>query len=527
MSHQRRLSDDGLPIENVEFVIPVSDDGSVQKTTDAWYHKTAPNRPAASSADSLQQQQQHSRQRSGSSVDSGVYAGAETQQQQWQNWYANNAPQPGTVQYQQWTAYYAHYHHAQQGYLNPQQQQAHQAYYGGGPWPMQQQHQSRRAHSATSSPRQSPSLRARKAASVAEGYESPVDDVYAALLQDNGPKSVTGYGAMSNSKAPTANHNASRQTYSDSAQPAPPPPPPPRNSKMSNHRRSNSDGMRRPVSGLQQLAKKGGRLPTDPQRTRKTFDTRHRSNSSSKLSNMPQMPTHRPRAPSSGSAPTIPRASHRRTSSYASSGGFSAATDMSMVSVVTDIRKSVFYRGTDKGTGHAELHFPNANIHLVPVNKFDGFVDPSQDPYVPHEALMELGQLYKVGDSTKDYEKYHRATDDDFSWLDEDGYFDNASSHHDYSHSNAGENHCQCECQYCMSCSNKSSTLPQNYFCLAVEDNLYRKVVDEICSSSQMPCGLFFCGHHEDVSRPSIFIAIFVVGVLFLSMGAIAYEMQS
>jgi hypothetical protein len=41
---------------------------------------------------------------------------------------------------------------------------------------------------------------------------------------------------------------------------------------------------------------------------------------------------------------------------------------------------------------------------------------------------------------------------------------------------------------------------------------------DEVSASKSMPCGLFFCGHHEDVSHPSVKIAVVLVSILFVAM---------
>jgi hypothetical protein len=59
-----------------------------------------------------------------------------------------------------------------------------------------------------------------------------------------------------------------------------------------------------------------------------------------------------------------------------------------------------------------------------------------------------------------------------------------------------------------------------------VDANIYKKVVGEISDAHGMPCGLFFCGHHEDVAHPSISIAMVVVAILFLSMAYIAFFIE-
>lgn len=40
--------------------------------------------------------------------------------------------------------------------------------------------------------------------------------------------------------------------------------------------------------------------------------------------------------------------------------------------------------------------------------------------------------------------------------------------------------------------------------------------MDEVIESKTMPCGLFFCGHHEDVRYPDIKIAVAIVAMAFV-----------
>lgn len=55
---------------------------------------------------------------------------------------------------------------------------------------------------------------------------------------------------------------------------------------------------------------------------------------------------------------------------------------------------------------------------------------------------------------------------------------------------------------------------------MTVNDDLYRRIFDEISASQSMPCGLFFFGHHEDVSQPSILIAGTIVFLVIVAMMA-------
>jgi hypothetical protein len=51
---------------------------------------------------------------------------------------------------------------------------------------------------------------------------------------------------------------------------------------------------------------------------------------------------------------------------------------------------------------------------------------------------------------------------------------------------------------------------------MAVDSTLYRRMMDEVIESKTMPCGLFFCGHHEDVRYPDIKIAVAIVAMAFV-----------
>lgn len=57
--------------------------------------------------------------------------------------------------------------------------------------------------------------------------------------------------------------------------------------------------------------------------------------------------------------------------------------------------------------------------------------------------------------------------------------------------------------------------LPPDLYVMAVDSSIYRRMLDEVISSRTMPCGTFFCGHHEDVRHPDITIAALIVGLIF------------
>ncbi len=67
-----------------------------------------------------------------------------------------------------------------------------------------------------------------------------------------------------------------------------------------------------------------------------------------------------------------------------------------------------------------------------------------------------------------------------------------------------------------MSCEQKQ--LPPAYYVMAVDADIYQRMFDEVSESMTMPCGLFYCGHHDDVDHPSIRIAMVGVTITFSVM---------
>ena len=53
---------------------------------------------------------------------------------------------------------------------------------------------------------------------------------------------------------------------------------------------------------------------------------------------------------------------------------------------------------------------------------------------------------------------------------------------------------------------------------MAVDATLYRRILDEVMDSQSMPCGTYFCGHHEDVRHPDITIAAIIVSTVFIGL---------
>jgi hypothetical protein len=129
-----------------------------------------------------------------------------------------------------------------------------------------------------------------------------------------------------------------------------------------------------------------------------------------------------------------------------------------------------------------QLRFPYENVRLR--------VDDALPP----------GYFYKQYIAEEDFEDYHLNDEMNGPWeIDEDLA-------------------CNCTCHNCSGCTARQKLLPPPLYVLNVECDLYRRVLDEVSASKRMPCGLFFCGHHEDVSRPSVLIAIVILVMVLGAM---------
>jgi hypothetical protein len=274
--------------------------------------------------------------------------------------------------------------------------------------------------------------------------------------------------------------------------------------KRKSHRRASSDA---PIRGAgarrDKIPPKTSRLPNDLQRLLKSSSTsdasaatnrvRSFSASQSDAAQRQRDMTGSQLAPLGGSRP-----SHRRTSSVNSLAN-SVATDASHYSIVSDIRKSSFYGGVHEASGAVQMHYPFENVYLAVVEDAE-------------QMEMKKGHLYVANADEEVYENYHRIAEDidlDAPWK--------------MDHPLA----CNCTCNHCNACTGKQKLLPPNYYAMAIDEDLYRRVLSEIAESRTMPCGLFFCGHHEDVSHPSICIAVAIVALLFAGMGVIAFAMKA
>lgn len=262
---------------------------------------------------------------------------------------------------------------------------------------------------------------------------------------------------------------------------------PPSPLSRASHRRASSDskpsvGRHRRVSS--DLVHANGSDPLHPKHRRSNSD--RPPTGLAKIRKSVPFTANRRRSSSGGAiAGSRNRPSHNRASSLSEvSVGASVATSTSMVTHVTDISKSAFFGGTDK-TGKVQLHFPFESVRLTMDN------------------ALPTGVLYMRHVDEEQYEDYHVFNDEQsqIPWeLD-------------------GDLPCQCTCLKCIGCTERNQQLAPSEYIMTVQDDLYRRVLDEISASRSMPCGCFFCGHHDDVDSPSILIAATIVFLLIAIMG--------
>ncbi|KAL7539710.1 hypothetical protein ACHAXR_009521 [Thalassiosira sp. AJA248-18] len=154
-----------------------------------------------------------------------------------------------------------------------------------------------------------------------------------------------------------------------------------------------------------------------------------------------------------------------------------AMSDASAISVTTDMAKSALFKGiTD--TGRIQLQLPKDSFRIL------------------MDSQLEAGMVYKrkLVDSEDEFFVEFHTVDEDPVAVDGDT--------------------CNCTCDRCMRCHEKQKRLPPDLYVMAVDSTIYRRMLDEVIASRSMPCGTFFCGHHEDVRHPDITIAALIVSVV-------------
>lgn len=142
-----------------------------------------------------------------------------------------------------------------------------------------------------------------------------------------------------------------------------------------------------------------------------------------------------------------------------------AMSDASIKSVTTDMAKSALFKGVT-ATGRIQLQLPKDSFRIL------------------MDSQLEAGHVYKrklVDCEDEFFVEFH---------TEEDGPPD-------------GEGQKQ---------------LPPDLYVMAVDSTIYRRMLDEVIASRTMPCGTYYCGHHEDVRHPDITIAALLVGLIFFLM---------
>eukprot|EP00986_Skeletonema_menzelii_P008275 scaffold3437_cov145-Skeletonema_menzelii.AAC.7 len=172
---------------------------------------------------------------------------------------------------------------------------------------------------------------------------------------------------------------------------------------------------------------------------------------------------------------------HRRNSSVGSYASI-VSVDQSIDPVTTNMSKSSMLKEvTVKGVVRMQL--PKDQFRLL------------------SDRDLEAGTVYKrvlVDDENDYYQDYHMTTLEDLPA--------------------ARDSDCQCTCENCTRCHTRTKQLPPTHYVMAVKPDIFRRMFDEVSASKSMPCGLFFCGHHEDVRYPSVTIAVIMVSILFVAL---------
>lgn len=165
-------------------------------------------------------------------------------------------------------------------------------------------------------------------------------------------------------------------------------------------------------------------------------------------------------------------------------------SDVSVKSVTTDLAKSALVADVTE-TGRIRFQLPKDSFRML------------------MDSQLEAGCVYKrklLDDEDAAFLEFHT--------VEEGGPFS-------LEHGN-----CHCTCERCTRCHDKQKSLPPDLYVMAVDSTIYRRMLDEVNASRTMPCGTFFCGHHDDVRHPDITIAALIVGALLLLLTAGAIFVQ-
>jgi len=191
-----------------------------------------------------------------------------------------------------------------------------------------------------------------------------------------------------------------------------------------------------------------------------------------------------------------------------------------MVSMRSNIAKSSMFAGVD-GEGRPLMYYPYEATRIVTIpnkkkKKYGGDIEFSDEDTAEQEDYLPLtiGHLYADNpvNMNEYYEEYHRVSDD----LEQQGFtpqWESLDTHPLRNKKIGGEG----------AGFDKQQILPPTNYVQAVSDDIYRRMFSEVSSAQTMPCGLFFCGHHEDIDYPSVWIPGTLVIILFGTLFALAY----
>jgi len=172
---------------------------------------------------------------------------------------------------------------------------------------------------------------------------------------------------------------------------------------------------------------------------------------------------------------------HRRNSSVGSYASI-VSVDQSIDPVTTNMSKSSMLKEVTYD-GVVRMQLPKDQFRLL------------------SDRDLETGTVYKrvlVDNEEEYYQDYHMTPLEDLPA--------------------ARTSDCLCTCESCTRCHGRTKQLPPTHYVMAVKSDIFRRMFDEVSASKSMPCGLFFCGHHEDVRHPSVGIAIVIVSILFAAL---------
>jgi len=225
------------------------------------------------------------------------------------------------------------------------------------------------------------------------------------------------------------------------------------------------------------------------------------------------------------------RPRHRRadsSSSYHSMGGGSynagSIADSSQVSMRSNIAKSSLFAGVDE-EGRPLLYYPYEAIRLVmipdperrEIRRRRGDYEYGDDDTAEEEDHLPLtiGHLYcdEPANMEDYYEDYHRVSDDLEQGI--TPQWESLDTHPLRKNRKSGNEGFTEE--------DKQELLPPTNYVVAVSDDIYRRMFSEVAAAQSMPCGLFFCGHHEDVDYPSVWIPATLVIILFGTLLYLSY----